>query len=114
MYKSQYYQNINGEIPFKDWLDKLKKKDRTAASKIDTRIDRAESGNFGDHKFERDGVWELRIDYGPGYRVYYSIENGQIVLLLIGGIKKTQTTDLENAVEYLKDFKARAKQDGNN
>lgn len=113
MYKSQFYQDENGQKPFQNWLDKLKKKDRIAASKIDTRIDRAESGNFGDHKFERDGVWELRIDYGPGYRVYYSIENGQIILLLIGGNKKSQSADLDKAVEYLRDFNARAKKNGN-
>ncbi len=66
-------------------------------------------GNFGDHKFERDGVWELRVDYGPGYRVYYSIEDGEIILLLIGGNKKTQTADLDKAVSYLQDFKKRSK-----
>ena len=65
-------------------------------------------GNFGDHKFERDGVWELRVDYGPGYRVYYSIEDGEIILLLIGGNKKTQTADLDKAVSYLHDFKKRS------
>ncbi|EFB2210212.1 type II toxin-antitoxin system RelE/ParE family toxin [Escherichia coli] len=69
------------------------------------------SGNFGDHKFERDGVWELRVDYGPGYRVYYSIEDGEIILLLIGGNKKTQTVDLDKAVSYLQDFKKRSKND---
>ncbi|EFW7285917.1 addiction module killer protein, partial [Shigella boydii] len=68
-------------------------------------------GNFGDHKFERDGVWELRVDYGPGYRVYYSIEDGEIILLLIGGNKKTQTVDLDKAVSYLQDFKKRSKND---
>ena len=109
MYKSQFYQDTNGDKPFSDWLTKLKKKDRIAAAKIDTRIDRAEAGNFGEHKFERDGVWELRIDYGPGYRVYYSIEDGEIILLYVGGTKKTQDADLNKAVEYLKDFKARAK-----
>ncbi|HAX7634049.1 TPA: addiction module killer protein, partial [Escherichia coli] len=72
---------------------------------------RAMSGNFGDHKFERDGVWELRVDYGPGYRVYYSIEDGEIILLLIGGNKKTQTVDLDKAVSYLQDFKKRSKND---
>lgn len=77
--------------------------------KVDSRIARAMSGNFGDHKFERDGVWELRIDYGPGYRVYYSIEDGEIILLLIGGNKKTQTADLDKAVSYLQDFKKRSK-----
>ncbi|MNB69999.1 hypothetical protein D3C81_188200 [compost metagenome] len=109
MYKSQFYQDENGDKPFKTWLEKLKKKDRLAAAKIDVRIDRAEAGNFGDHKFEREGVWELRIDYGPGYRAYYSMEGGHIILLLIGGNKKTQGADLDKAVEYLKDFKSRAK-----
>lgn len=108
MHKSQFYTDANGEKPFNDWLTKLKNKDRIAAAKIDTRIDRAEAGNFGDHKFERDGVWELRINYGPGYRVYYSLEDGEIILLHIGGTKKTQDADIEKAVEYLKDFKARA------
>lgn len=87
------------------------RKDQTAALKVDSRIARAMSGNFGDHKFERDGVWELRVDYGPGYRVYYSIEDGEIILLLIGGNKKTQTVDLDKAVSYLQDFKKRSKND---
>ncbi|VDZ82525.1 putative addiction module killer protein [Kluyvera intermedia] len=52
MYKSLFYQDENGNRPFGDWLAKLKKKDQIAAAKIDTRIDRAEAGNFGDHKFE--------------------------------------------------------------
>ena len=109
MYKSLFYQDENGNRPFGVWLAKLKKKDQIAAAKINTRIDRAEAGNFGDHKFERDGVWELRIDYGPGYRVYYSLEDGEIILLHIGGTKRTQDADIDKAVEYLKDFKARTK-----
>lgn len=109
MYTSQFYQDEDGNKPFSDWLARLKKKDRIAAVKIDTRLDRAESGNFGDHKFERDGVWALRIDNGPGYRVYYSLEDGEIILLHIGGTKKTQAADINKAVEYLRDFKARAK-----
>lgn len=68
-------------------------------------------GNFGDHKFERDGVWELRVDYGPSYRVYYSIEDGEIILLLICGNQKTQTADLDKAVSYLQDFKKMSKND---
>ncbi|EHL0855776.1 type II toxin-antitoxin system RelE/ParE family toxin, partial [Escherichia coli] len=97
--------------PYTDWMKKLRRKDQTAALKVDSRIARAMSGNFGDHKFERDGVWELRVDYGPGYRVYYSIEDGEIILLLIGGNKKTQTVDLDKAVSYLQDFKKRSKND---
>lgn len=114
MYKSQFYQDQSGNQLFQEWLNKLKKKDRTAATKIDARVDRAEAGNFGDHKFEREGVWELRIDYGPGYRVYYSMEDGQIILLLIGGGNKTQAADLDKAVSYFKDFNARAKQNDSN
>ena len=56
MYQSRY------------WREKLKRKDLRAVSKVDNCIDRAEAGNFGDHKLEQDGVWEMRIDYGPGYR----------------------------------------------
>ena len=75
-YTAKRYQTENGEVPYSDWMKKLRRKDQTAALKVDSRIARAMGGNFGDHKFERDGVWELRVDYGPGYRVYYSIEDG--------------------------------------
>ncbi|EOF5388235.1 type II toxin-antitoxin system RelE/ParE family toxin [Salmonella enterica] len=112
-YTAKRYQTENGEVPYTDWMKKLRRKDQTAALKVDSRISRAMGGNFGDHKFERDGVWELRVDYGPGYRVYYSIENGEIILLLIGGNKKTQTADLNKAVSYLQDFKKRSKNDSN-
>ncbi|EKK2809115.1 type II toxin-antitoxin system RelE/ParE family toxin [Salmonella enterica] len=110
-YTAKRYQIENGEVPYTDWMKKLRRKDQTAALKVDSRIARAMGGNFGDHKFERDGVWELRVDYGPGYRVYYSIEDGEIILLLIGGNKKTQTADLDKAVSYLQDFKKRSKND---
>lgn len=108
-YTAKRYQTENGEVPYTDWMKKLRRKDQTAALKVDSRIARAMGGNFGDHKFERDGVWELRVDYGPGYRVYYSIEDGEIILLLIGGNKKTQTADLDKAVSYLQDFKKEVK-----
>lgn len=110
-YTAKRYQTEKGEVPFTDWMKKLRHKDQTAASKVDTRIARAMGGNFGDHKFERDGVWELRIDYGPGYRVYYSIENTEIIILLVGGNKKTQSADLDKAIIYLQDFKKRSKND---
>ncbi len=110
-YTAKRYQTENGEVPYTDWMKKLRRKDQTAALKVDSRIARAMGGNFGDHKFERDGVWELRVDYGPGYRVYYSIEDGEIILLLIGGNKKTQTADLDKAVSYLQDFKRGQKND---
>jgi len=64
-------------------------------------------GNFGDHKFCRDGVWELRIDVGHGYRVYYAIAGIQVVLLLCGGDKRTQDTDIDRACEYWQDWQRR-------
>ena len=69
------------------------------------RIDRISlTGNLGIHRFCKDGVWELKIDIGPGYRVYYAIVRETIILLLCGGSKKTQKRDIERTVEYRKDY----------
>ena len=64
-------------------------------------------GNFGNHKSCRDGVWELRIDVGPGYRVYYAVAGSQVVLLLCGGDKRTQSADISRACEYWQDWQMR-------
>lgn len=88
-----------------DWLSKLG--DTTAKIAITRRMTRIEQGNFGDHKFCRDGVWELRIDVGAGYRVYYAIEGKQIVLLLCGGDKRTQDGDIHRACAYWKEWQER-------
>ncbi|TDB52302.1 MULTISPECIES: type II toxin-antitoxin system RelE/ParE family toxin [Photorhabdus] len=106
-YRIERYQDRQGNVPFTDWITKLRKKHRQAAAKIDNQIDRAEAGNFGDHKFARDGVWEMRINFGTGYRIYYSVEGEEIVILLLGGDKKTQDKDIDTAIEYLQDYKAR-------
>lgn len=74
---------------------------------IDRRIYRLEQGNFGDHKFCRDGVWELRVDVGAGYRVYYAIEGNDIILLLCAGDKRTQDTDITRACSYWQDWQRR-------
>jgi len=71
---------------------------------IDRRFFRMELGNFGDHKPCRDGVWELRIDIGPGYRVYYARVGLTVVLLLCGGVKRSQKADISKACEYWKDW----------
>ena len=71
---------------------------------IQRRLDRILNGNFGDHKFCQDGVWELRIDFGPGYRVYYVQEAPTIVLLLCGGSKRMQSADIKQAVRYWLDY----------
>jgi len=71
------------------------------------RIDRVSLGNFGDCKPLREGVSELRIDFGPGYRVYYATLTRECVLLLCGGDKRKQSSDIERAITYLNDHKER-------
>jgi putative addiction module killer protein len=73
-----HYLTASGEDPYQSWLDALK--DLKGRIAIQRRIDRVERGNFGDHKFCQDGVWELRIDFGPGYRVYYAQEAERVIL----------------------------------
>jgi len=86
------------------WWEKLR--DKRAKVRIYARVEQIqEYGNFGNHKFLRDGVWELKINYGPGYRVYYTRVGGQIVLLLGGGDKSTQEHDIERAVQLAKEVK---------
>jgi putative addiction module killer protein len=87
---------------FEDWRDKVK--DSKAKIAIDRRLYRVELGNFGDNKPCREGVWELRIDIGPGYRVYYAQTRQTVVLLLCGGIKRSQDSDISKACEYWKDW----------
>lgn len=82
---------------FSKWRDRLK--DKRACTKIDYRIFQTKHGNFGDFKFVGDGIYEMRIHYGPGYRLYYTIENDVVVLLLVGGDKSTQQKDIEKAKE---------------
>jgi putative addiction module killer protein len=72
------------------------------------RVNRLEQGNFGDYKFCRDGVWEMRIDVGAGYRVYYAQSDSHIFLLLCGGDKQTQDADIERAVKYWQDWQRRS------
>lgn len=78
-------------------------------AKILTRLDRLQIGNFGDCKTLDEGVSELRIHYGQGIRIYYSKIGSKIILLLCGGIKKSQTKDIKKAKEYFKDYKTRKK-----
>jgi len=73
-----------------------------AAARIQARIDRAESGNLGDCKPVGEGVSEMRVDYGPGYRVYFLPRGSEVVILLVGGGKATQAKDIERARELAK------------
>lgn len=84
-----------GKDLFRDWLNSLA--DSSGGVAIVRRLDRMEGGNFGDHRPVGDGVWELRIHYGPGYRVYYGEDGPVIVVLLCGGDKRTQSKDIRLA-----------------
>jgi putative addiction module killer protein len=90
---------------FDDWLSQLA--DARVQAKVAVRINRLALGNFGDCKPLRDGLWELRIDWGPGYRVYYSMPGRTTALLLGGGDKRKQSANIERALRYLKDYKQR-------
>ncbi len=100
-----HYVSRAGKDVFDDWLSELA--DARAQAKIATRIDRLAAGNFGDCKALRHGVCELRIDWGPGYRVYYGMVGKVCVLLLCGGDKRKQSADIDRALEYLRDYKER-------
>jgi putative addiction module killer protein len=101
----EYYIDKNGKIPFKEWLNGLN--DRVARAKIRIRLDRVRLGNIGDSRPVGKGVHELRVDYGPGYRIYFAREGIKIILLLIGGDKSTQEKDIEQAKRFLNDYKLR-------
>ena len=105
MYEIRHYLTDDGKDIYLDWLRKLR--DVTARIAVDRRVNRIELGNFGDHKFCRDGVSELRIDVGGGYRVYYAIADKEIVLLLCGGDKWMQDADIDRACEYWQDWQRR-------
>lgn len=104
-YEIDYYKTAEGIAPFKEWLEALR--DVNGRAKIRVRLDRARLGNLGDHKPVDEGVWELRIDSGPGYRVYFAKEGNRLVLLLIGGDKATQKRDIAQARGYLQDHRRR-------
>lgn len=105
MYEIVDYLTEGGADPFLDWVRGLP--DRQARARVMVRVQRMASGNFGDYKQLSEGVCELRIDYGPGYRVYYARAGSKLLLLLAGGDKRKQQADIETAVAYLRDWKRR-------
>jgi putative addiction module killer protein len=96
----------SGRIPFREWLTEL---DTTTKARVQARILRFETGNLGDHKDVGGGVSEARLDFGPGYRVYFGRSGREVILLIVGGDKKTQKKDIKRARElwsrYAKDSK---------
>ncbi len=101
----QRYVTSEGKVPFTEWLESIR--DRTARAKIKFRLDRVEAGNLGDYRFVGEGVLEFKINYGPGYRVYFGQVGLTLILLLCAGDKNTQQQDIEKAKKYWRDYHAR-------
>ena len=101
----QIYETPDGKRPFQEWIDSLK--DHEAQGWILARLERIHLGPFGDCKSVGDGVSELRIDTGPGYRVYFGQEGHSIVILLCGGSKAAQRKDITSAKAFWMDYRSR-------
>jgi len=102
------YLTATGKDVFGEWLSALK--DARTQAKIVARIDRLAVGNFGDCKSLAGGLYEARINWGPGYRVYYTMAGRTCVLLLCGGDKRSQCSDIQSARKYLKDYWERSRE----
>ena len=87
---------------YRDWINSLR--DSLGRARIQVRVDRLVHGNPGKHRVLTDGVRELKIDYGPGYRVYYTERGGVMIVLLAGGDKSTQSQDIKTAIALAKDL----------
>jgi len=105
MHEIIHYLDDAENDPYQSWLESLR--DRVAKVAIIKRVARMEVGLFGDCKSSREGIWELKIDVGAGYRVYYAHVGNRVILLTSGGDKKSQNRDIERAVNLLKDWEKR-------
>lgn len=107
VFEIRRYRDAGGGEPFTAWLTGLR--DRSARARILARLERLEAGNFGDVKALRDGVSEMRIDWGPGYRVYFGRDGQTVVVLLCGGDKRRQDADIRKAVDLWQEYVNRKK-----
>lgn len=95
------YVTVDGKNPFRAWLETL---DVAVRARIQARVLRFEMGNLGDHKSVGAGVWEARLAFGPGYRIYFGKDGRSVILLLVGGSKASQTQDIRRAQGYWRDY----------
>lgn len=109
MFEIVHYVTRDGKDVFNSWLERLR--DKQAKIAILKRIARLVVGNFGDHKSLGGGIWELKISVGPGYRVYYAQLGTTLVILLCGGDKSTQDSDIVKARECWKDAQSRKEEE---
>ena len=103
------YGTSDGKFPFDEWLDSVR--DRNVRFRIKSRLDRVQQGNLGEIKSVGEGVFELRINYGPGYRVYFGQFGLTIVVILVAGNKSTKEQDIRQAIVYWKDYERRESTD---
>jgi putative addiction module killer protein len=108
MIEVREYLDRNGKSPYREWLGKL---DAVTRARIVTSILRVETGNLSQVKGLGGGVSELRLDFGPGYRIYFGREGGELVILLLAGTKKRQQADIEEAHTNWADYKRRKKEE---
>ena len=101
----RHYLTRGAKDVFDEWLTRLG--DPRTQAKIAARMNRLKAGNFGDCKPLRGGVWELRIDWGPGYRVYYARIGRATILVLCAGDKREQAADIQRALRCLEDYRER-------
>jgi putative addiction module killer protein len=101
------YLDAAGQSPYRDWFDTL---DAAAAAKVTVAITRMRLGNLSNTKGVGSGVQEYRIDFGPGYRIYFGRDGEMLVILLAGGTKKRQQADIETAQARWADYKRRKKE----
>lgn len=99
-----FFSQEDGTLPVQEWLLSLRKKHSTEHAKLLARIRRAELGSLGDHRMLGGSWGEMRIDYGPGYRIYFGLDGDQLILLLHGGTKKDQQRDIEIAEKRWRNY----------
>lgn len=104
-YELRRYVTTDGREPYTLWLEGLR--DKLTKARIVNGVTKMEKGNFGISEGVGQGVIELKLTFGPGYRVYYALEDDQVLLLLAGGSKSKQQADIDKAIEYLKDYRSR-------
>ena len=98
------YETTRGKCPFREWFDGIE--DRKTQAAIDARLLRLQRGNLGDCKAIGGGVWELRVHFGSGYRIYFGQDGATLVVLLCGGRKRSQKRDIERARNYWRDYRS--------
>lgn len=103
-----HYRTAEGRFPYREWVESIA--DKKVRAVVLARVDRLAFGTFGDWKAVGEGVCELRVHLGAGFRVYFGREGVKVVILLCGGEKRSQDSNIKRAKEYWKDYETRTKQ----